>query len=149
LNPEYVISIAGVYNIRYVHNGQHRDGNPNKSQWTITETEERKCFCSAAHLVYIYGLGDRYCWGLHIEQDLVRYLGVTASRVPTFGQNLFIAKFVDGTRNDLWHGYPADPVGSYQDIPPSDILELWLGDGYLSKAQIRKIAKGQICKLRS
>jgi hypothetical protein len=87
------------------------------------------------------------CWGLHFEEQAVTYLGVTASGEPEPRQ-LFIAKFVDSNKNDQWHGYPADPGGNkQQDIPPETVLNSWLQEQYLRPSIIRKLTKGQKCKL--
>jgi hypothetical protein len=74
-------------------------------------------------------------------------LGETASSESERRQ-LFIAKFVDSNKNDQWHGYPADPCGNkQQDIPPETVLNIWLQEQYLRPSIIRKLTKGQKCKL--
>jgi hypothetical protein len=134
--------------VMYTHNEQHRNNNPHKSQWTISRDEELSCFETASTLLYIYGINEGPdCWGLHKENKTVVYLGRTAINSPNSGQELFIAKFIDGNNNDVWHGYPADHVGNQQDIPPASVLQFWLEENSLPVSKIRKITKGQKCKL--
>lgn len=75
------------------------------------------------------------------------YVGVTAKSNPE-ERELFIAKFVDSNENSKCHGYPADPCNEkQQDIPPEIILNDWLAKKYLRPQIVRKIGKGQKCKL--
>lgn len=129
----------------YITHPPHRNGNPNKSQWTITPDAELACFAlsgNEAWLLLEVGIG----WGLHLEVDgtgtaNVSYLGENAAR----NRVLFLAKFV-GTSGQ-WHGYPCDPQAKAQDIPKPAILESWLAKKLLPAAKIRRILKGQPCSL--
>ena len=66
----------------YIHKKDHRDKTPEKSQWTISELEERSCF--------VHGIKNNWntpqkfvSWGLHFnDQGKVAYLGETASKEP-------------------------------------------------------------------
>ncbi len=129
--------------IYYIHKADHRNGSPDKSQWTILEPVERRCFERAYTSWRCSGYN---CWGLHLEDNRVAYLGVTKRSAPET-RNLFVAKFLDGNRNNKWHGYPADHVLNQQDIPPEDVLAMWLAAQLLRPAIIRKLSKGQKCKL--
>ena len=132
---------TGVY---YFHKKDHRDGTNEKSQWIISPPQERACFLRAyeAHWCNQNGIG----WGLHFENGQVAYLGKSRSR-ESEPRDIFIAKFVDGNKNDKWHGYPADHVKNSQDIPPVKILKVWADAHYIRPALVRKLASGQKCKL--
>lgn len=137
-NIEHIIQ-PGVF---YIHKIDHRNGNPNKSQWTINEAEERKSFRRAFNS---WRDSNHTCWGLHFEDGHVAYLGKTKRSAPE-QRDLFIAKFIDGNRNNIWHGYPADHVLNQQDIPPEAVLKMWLDFQYLRPAVVRKVSRGQKCK---
>jgi hypothetical protein len=126
--------------VNYSPNPEHRNKNPCKSQWIITEREEIQCFSVA------YSKGwknEKNAWGLHYKQSAVTYLGVGKKQ----GADLFIAKFKNDVPHNNWHGYPADYQGNSQDIPDKDILNNWIANDILPKAKIRKIMAGQPCKL--
>jgi len=138
-NPEHLI-LPKVY---YIHKIDHRNGSSEKSQWTISEPIERQCF----HRAYTSWRCTKHtCWGLHFESSKVAYLGVSKSSAA-IARNLFIAKFGDSNENSKWHGYPADHVLNQQDIPPEDVLAMWLQTQHLRPAAIRKLSRGQKCKL--
>ena len=134
----------GVY---YVHKMDHRDQSYEKSQWTITEVEERTCF-TFAHQSNWSEPGKNYnCCGLYIDvKSQVTYLGVSKPNGPEKIE-IFIAKFVDGNKNSIWHGYPANHVKNNQDIPPKEVLMKWANAGYIRMSQVRKLIGGQKCKL--
>ena len=132
--------------IFYTHKIDHRNNSGEKSQWTITELEEKSCF---KYSLESYWNKPHYyiSWGLYLKNDKVEYLGNSAKNEPEFCQ-LFIAKFIDSSKNSNWHGYPANPSGQKpQDIPPENVLGDWLSKQYLRPQLIRKIARGQKCKL--
>ncbi|MFN6466282.1 MAG: hypothetical protein RMZ41_031320 [Nostoc sp. DedVER02] len=131
--------------IYYTHKIDHRNNSPEKSQWTISELQERNCF--QLSLQSCLNQSPYISWGLYFEDDRVVYLGTSASNEPDFYQ-LFIAKFIDSSQNSNWHGYPANPsCGKNQDIPPVNILRDWQQQNYLRTTTIRKISKGQRCRL--
>lgn len=145
LNHEHHTRHEGAF---YVHNVLHRNGNPQKSQWSISELDERNCFENAAGFLHIYGWTLTFCcWGLHFSEGGLSYLGISAANSSDPRRELFIAKFVDSNQNNRWHGYPADHVDHPQDIPPENILSHWMRLRHLSPAKIRKISKGQRCKI--
>ena len=127
----------------YIHKMDHRDGTAKKSQWIISEEDERICFTRA------YGVwhdSNYTCWGLHFDGGLASYLGI--SKASASGQNyLFVAKFIDSNQNSRWHGYPADHVSNQQDIPSPTVLKNWLDSELLRPSIIRKLSKGQKCRL--
>lgn len=131
--------------ITYLHKMDHRDQSEKKSQWSISMDEERQCFTSAISFNWI--LLECNCWGLHLKNGKATYLGTTAKNEPKLRQ-LFIAKFIDGNKDNKWHGYPADPCNEkQQDIPPDFIRKSWLERQYLRPQTVRKISRGQKCEL--
>ncbi|HLP87614.1 MAG TPA: hypothetical protein VK184_03275 [Nostocaceae cyanobacterium] len=123
----------------------HRNNSPDKSQWTIDLIVERSCF--KLSLISSWNEPQYTSWGLHFENDTVTYLGHSSQNEPN-ACKLFIAKFVDSNKNNKWHGYPANPSGQKpQDIPPESVLNQWLNKEYLRPQTIRKISRGQKCKL--
>ena len=141
LNTEFEV----LPEIFYIHKSDHRSNSPDKSQWRITPDEEKDCFTGAIKAKWT----NSSCgWGLHFDDTAkVMYVGVTAKSNPE-ERELFIAKFVDSNENSKWHGYPADPCNEkQQDIPPELILNDWLAKKYLRPQIVRKIGKGQKCKL--
>ncbi len=125
----------------YVVNQKHRNQNTSYgSQWTITPAEEQQCLVASGQCGWIL---DVVGWGLHFSDDVLSYLGVTVDRT----RRLFVAKFVASSAPVVWHGYPADPEKNIQDIPHEKILGLWLNASVLSAAKIRKLGRGQPCRL--
>jgi len=143
LNQAFLVWRGITYT--YIHKKDHRDKTPEKSQWTISELEEQSCF--------VHGIQKNWnnkskfvSWGLHLDHlGKVVYLGITAPNEPE-AQELFFAKFIDSSKNNCWHGYPANHR-KQQDIPPEEVLNDWMENKYLPPAKIRKILKGQPCKL--
>lgn len=133
--PSEYSSLVRMYQIH----PHHRNGHPHKSQWTISELEEQACYAATVTAAWIL---DRRGWGLHFANGQLDWLGTDKFGV----RRLFVAKFV-GSRNDDWHGYPADHMRRAQDIPPTEILGMWLQGGVLPPAKIRKLMKGQPCNL--
>ena len=128
-------------NVFYLIHPQHRaKGNPKKSCWTITEPEEVASFRFALQQGWLIAtLG----WGLHMVDGTPQFLGLAA---PDHTRKLMLAKFVDGSSDDHWHGYPADHERHRQDLPPVSILQNWLTNRVLTTRQIRNIQLGMPCK---
>ena len=80
-------------------------------------------------------------WGLHLAAGKPDYLGVARDHET----KVFVAKFT-GEQN-VWHGYPADHRRNHQDIPTEQVLTAWIRDGLLARAKIRKLTRGQPCRL--
>ena len=122
----------------YWHAPQHRNQMSGKSQWSISHSQESACFGAAHSKGWTDAIKG---WGLHYYNGGVDYLG--------FGQdhttNVFIAKFVGN--QGVWHGYPADHQRNQQDIPSERVRRMWLQNGVLTAAKVRKITKGQPCRL--
>ncbi|HEY8035876.1 MAG TPA: hypothetical protein VIF37_09845 [Methylobacter sp.] len=128
-------------NVTYLPNPQHRDGNPNKSQWLIDIDHEINVFkCMDRNS---WG-SEENGWGLFINNNgSLNYLGVIQAR----NIEVFIAKFVTDKNHNAWHGYPADYQFKAQDVPDKSILLKWKEENFLTKSIIRKIMKGQPCKI--
>jgi len=125
--------------VTYQCHPDHRNCTPRKSQWTISEPEEVNCF----RLTWREGwVNDKAGWGLHLVAGRPAHLGVAQDhRTP-----VFIAKFVASGAQSCWHGFPADHSQTY-DRPSDRVLGLWLLNGTLPPAKIRKVQKGEPCSL--
>lgn len=135
---------TGTHEIRpgvhYVHKADHRDNSPQKSQWAISEADERNVFGRT--------LDERWYeeatgWGLHLTDNVIQELGIGVDRM----RRLFVAKFVDGNRKSEWHGYPADHLANQRDVPDGSYLVSWCERGYMSIAKMRKIVQRKPCSL--
>ena len=84
---------------------------------------------------------EKVGWGLHLPAGKPDYVGVARDH----DTRIFVAKFT--ADQDVWHGYPADHRQNYRDIPTERILDGWMHNGLLTRAKIRKIARGQPCRL--
>lgn len=115
------------------HPGAHQ-----KSQWTISETEEERCFRLSAAAAWT-SLSSY--WGVHAPGGAAEYLGL--SQAPERSP-VFIAKFV-GDQVD-WHGYPVAHWRSPHDKPSTPILEDWYAKGYIRKKTIKRVIGGRRCK---
>lgn len=124
---------------QYFIHPQHRNGNPNKSQWTITPNNEFESFKHAANSNWLTSCVG---WGVFPITGAPDYLGVATDRIT----RLVIAKFVP-YQETLWHGYPANHIEKEQDIPDEFILKKWIDEAVLPKAKISKISKGKPCNL--
>ncbi len=124
----------------YLINPQHRTRNRQKSIWKINQQEEVASFTLSFNKHWHQkSLG----WGLHMVNGKAQFLGVAA---PDHCRPLMLAKFVDGNKNNHWHGYPADHERHAQDRPPVAILDTWLRTRTLTGRQIRNIQAGFPCK---
>jgi len=133
---QYTIAPGIIYRVH----PHHRNRTPGKSQWTISENQERDVFVNSRRQNWLLGdLG----WGLHIVAKRVAYLGVASNP----NRQLFVAKFVSSNRGQAWHGYPADHQRYTQDIPAEPVLHSWLTSGLLPPQKIAKIQKGKPCNL--
>ena len=128
---------------KYIHNTQHRDGNPNKSQWIIGFADEEEIWNNTPYSI------NYLCYGLYIQYDKPHYLGFPAKISPSPLKKLFIAKFRGSPDETFisWHGYPADTTLKVQDRPSEEYLNEWIRKNYISPAQASKILKGKKCYL--
>lgn len=124
----------------YKANPKHRNWSAGQSQWTIPLAAETACFDHAWTSGWCpSGKG----WGLHLVGDTAEYLGVVEDHLTT----VFVAKFVSDPGHATWHGYPADHQRKPQDIPIAEVCRLWLEGRVIRPATIRKLGKGQRCRL--
>ena len=128
---------TGVF---YSHHPDHRNNSVNKSQWEISKEQEKECFIHVIEQTWII---NNVGWGFHFHDNIISYLG----KAQDHRTLVFIAKFVDGTNSNIWHGYPSDHQQNQADIPLRPILQCWLNNNILNRAKIRKISKGQPCNL--
>ena len=126
--------LASINSAYQIHQ-QHRDGNPNKAQWTVSYEDEVSIFAGT----FVEGLitDEQYMWGIYVPLSEPEVLGVTKN-----GDMSKIAIFDNGKHNGFWHGYPADYIRR-QEVPPDDVLDLWRDKEKISKSDIKKIIKGQ------
>jgi hypothetical protein len=125
---------------KYIISSQHRrSGNPNKSIWTITNEEEVACFILSVNSNWT---SNHIGWGIKLIGSVLQVVGRNDANA-----DLKFAKFVDGTKRKVWHGWPADYRRKKQDIPSTIVLALWKNKNYISKSQVRKIKQQITCNL--
>ena len=115
------LKINSTYNlgngVSYTISAAHRRKSSKKSRWTISTNEEFACFSNSITNTWKQNFS---AWGLHIVNSTPDILGKGVNK-----EDLKVAKFVDGSKNNIWHGYPANILANKQDIPPTSILLLW------------------------
>ena len=124
----------------YMAVSYHRNGNPQKSQWSISVEEEFESFKISRQQNWH---NEKRGWGLH-PKDPFSTIGRT-----TANNNVVIAIFQEMSPNgqnvdDIWHGYPADIRGKINDIPTVDVLRSWLTNGYINGHEFSKIRRGSL-----
>jgi len=127
-------------NTKYIIHPDHRNNTRDKSQWTISPDVEIG--------VFTYSLNNSWLikqdgWGLYLNGNTVLILGHSSDNQ----RSLFIARFIDSTNKQEWHGYPADHVRRNSDIPAVELLQTWMTNGYLRPAKVSKIVRGKPCNL--
>jgi hypothetical protein len=128
------------HKFKYIISSQHRKtGNPNKCIWKITFDQEVDCFIMTVSEKWKDGI---HGWGLKALDNVLQVVGVNNIK-----EELKLAKFIDGTNTNVWHGYPADYVSKSNDRPTTEILKKWVDLGYITKAKMSKIRLGQSCNL--
>lgn len=132
--PDYHIS--GFYKaVSY-----HRNGTAGKSQWTISVDEEVDLFAKTKKDGHVY---DDKGYALWIVVEKAAVLGLTEHQSETR-----LARFVDGTKSDHWHGYPANYLRAKNDIPPMHLLRQWKKDGLIEKSDITRLKLQKPCSLQ-
>jgi hypothetical protein len=126
---------------KYFFASQHRNhANAEKSQWQISMPEEIECFIEAKSEGWA---GNQCGWGLKLDADQnLEVLGTN-----THHEHLKIAKFIDSSKNSIWHGYPADYIRKSQDRPNVEVLRSWKDKGVISKYHMTRIRGGKACNL--
>ena len=132
------VSITGIAE-KYFISSQHRSKRPKKSFWLISITKEISCFKQS--MVSGWKNNDD-AWGLYLSNGIALVLGKNKN-----GEEVKIAKFVNSSGINTWHGYPADYIGNTQDKPTTSILQMWVCLSYIGKADMAKILRGLKCSL--
>lgn len=123
----------------YIINTQHRDKNPNKSQWCIAELEEINLFRLSFGNEW-FDENKTSCFGIISEEKKLKVLGISASnRLPLM--DLHFARFV--CDQQIWHGYPFGNTSSDLKKISRSILDDWKDQGYINNAVKNKINKGR------
>lgn len=122
----------------YMSVDYHRNGDPEKSQWTISIEHEFESFAVSRKNKWF---NDQHGWGIHPSMELL-----DVGRLVD-GRNVQIARFQEMTPHgqeiqNKWHGYPADIKGKTSDIPILKVLTDWLELGIIKKHQLSKIRRG-------
>ena len=134
------INLPDPVSCNYIISSQHRrKGNPNKCIWTINHDEEVACFTET--MISGWKSGTE-AWGLRVVNNILQVIGINNDT-----KELKLAKFVDGSETNVWHGYPADYMRRAQDRPTTIILKAWVDTGFLTKSKMSKIRLGQSCNL--
>jgi hypothetical protein len=128
--------------IRYLIHPHHRNGMADKAQWRIRVPQEVSVFATSLQRNWT-DQGQGWGWGLYVVNGRAAYLGVGRDHVI----RLFIAKFVDGTHANQWHGYPVDHRRGQSNCPTERVMNDWLQTEALPPAKISKIARGKPCRL--
>jgi hypothetical protein len=127
-------------NSKYIISSQHRKtGNMNKSTWTISHDEEVECFVLSKISNWTV---DYIGWGVKLAGRVLQIVGRNDAN-----SELKFAKFVDGSKKNIWHGWPADYKNRKQDIPATNVLLSWNNSKYISKSHVRKIKQQISCNL--
>ena len=133
---------AGNRDLHYKISPKHRVATPseNLSIWQVDYQSEVQCFIDS--IDSSYAVGHR-AWGF-ISSPPFSKLGI--GKFSNEITELFMAKFVDGDKNDKWHGYPCY-YKRVADTPPKSVLTRWVKEEIITKKQMSKISQRQICKL--
>jgi hypothetical protein len=121
----------------YEPHPHHRSGRAEKSQWLISDADERACFDLAWRRGWCEG---EQGWGLHLDlQQRPEVLGRSADRQRA----LWFAKFVRGS---AWHGYPADLARrANRDAPSRAVARDWHVRGHIRRQTLSKLVQGKVC----
>lgn len=125
--------------MKYIVSSAHRRHQRNKSRWTISIDMEIDCFINSQTSNWIE---TSVSWGVIQQKNTLLNVGVNPHRQP-----LKLAKFVDSSGNDIWHGYPADYERNCQDRPGMVVLQNWRENGIIEKHHMIKIRQGKECNL--
>ncbi|MDH1707054.1 hypothetical protein [Acinetobacter johnsonii] len=125
----------------YQVNPQHRNGNFNKSQWSVKTDMELQIFSSG--LINQWSNSSRdVIWS--VPKHLPNLIEIGTER-PTKGsanEPLYIAKYT-GDTNGTWHGYPVSPK-SQPDHPPQEIVNKWIDDNFIDKSFFSRWIRGKL-----
>lgn len=120
---------------RYTVNLDHRGKLPlsQKSRWTLSEWEELRLFALADEKGWTC-LKNSVLWSVKGDNSKLCTIGIDADG------DLYIAKYT--VNQSEWHGYPVAP--RQFDIPPANVLKMWVHEGLVTKAKASKILQGQM-----
>lgn len=131
----------------YASISYHRDGTRlgQKSQWAISIDDEFDLFKSS--FSEISGWFDNFKgWGLScVKEDETYLISIVGEGITN--EQLFFVKYIDGGKNNKWHGYPANYQRNIQDKPSTQFLTVIYNEGIITKPQFSKIKKGKKCSL--
>lgn len=130
--------IYTIQNKQYRINEQHRNNNPNKSQWIIDHNIELEIFEGCIQHKWLSSC-EKYAYGLLIRSQKPDKIGKTATSSSS-PQELYIAKFC--CDQNIWHGFPCGDKGDdFEKISDETIIN-WRENKYFSKKTLSKINKG-------
>src|SRR5687767_3436475 len=107
--PDTELNLAPRTDKIYLVSSAHRRKQKNKSRWTISIDDEVECFILSQVSNWVE---TAKAWGLRPNRNSLDELGVNPLE-----ESLKLAKFVNSSSDDVWHGYPADYVRNNQDRP--------------------------------
>ena len=119
----------------------HRNGNPNKSQWTVkTEIELQ---------IFTFGLLNEWCntsqdviWSIPKHSQQLTSIGTERAIKGSSTECLYIAKYT-GDSNGTWHGYPVSNK-SQPDHPPQEIVNQWIQTNHIDKSFFSRWVRGKL-----
>lgn len=134
------INLSPLINKTYYISSAHRNiVTADKSRWIISMSQEVDCFVEGQTLNWVE---SNLSWGIMFNGSGLDVLGTDHQDHP-----LKIAKFIDSSNNNIWHGYPADYVRKQQDRSGMAILVQWRSRKMIAKHHIIKIRQGKSCSL--
>lgn len=123
---------------KYTINPKHRSKPTGDiCTWIIDEKTEKQIWEQAISENWI---ADNKSWGIKVENSRIIQVGTNIRK-----EFLIIGKFIDGNRNEDWHGYPANYVRNNHDVPPESILSTWLALEMINRAKWSRIRRQKDC----
>ncbi|MBD2699828.1 hypothetical protein IC229_04220 [Spirosoma sp. BT702] len=123
----------------YISSAHRNDVTKDKSRWIISMGEEVECFIESQEEEWIE---SNLSWGIRSNGNGLECIGFS-----TQDDELKFAKFIDSSKNNKWHGYPADYIRRQQDRPGIPVLKIWREKNIILKHHIIKIRQGKACNL--
>lgn len=122
----------------YMSVSYHRNGDPEKSQWTISVEEEFRSFAISRQNRWYQ---DKRGWGIHPSGSLIEVGTLVCGKIVRISRFQEMSPLGQEFK-DIWHGYPADIKGKTNDIPVVEVLDSWLNAGIIKRHQLSKIRRG-------
>ena len=147
LKPDTYYLQDETISLYYASISYHRNGTRlnEKSQWEISIEDEFELFNT--NYSNVSGYFDNHVgWGVSYTQDADKCI-VNAIGRGTSKETLYFVKYLDGGKDNKWHGYPANYMLNIHDKPSSHFLTAIYNEGIISKPQFAKIKKGKRCDL--